>query len=480
MQLSSKQKVMSTLRNNSKGGAPVSVVEFEDFHEDATEQTQVVLNDDKSEETPKNMESTSDVEVLIRDTESHEKREVKAKTTANVYINGTEISVVVSGFYLGQIGADGKVSKSRNGTCDVCSQNCYSSSDEENSTDTFKIEEVDTDSHAHVDLFKRETTCYKMSYSVMPDIPKRGCMNTSRCDSRRTKLKELQRTGDFVGHEQMVEKEMGKSRLAADPDMVASLQIERAVALYFQNNIKYAKIILKLVVKQEQKLKNPGILVGRALNLLTAIYNRQGKFGNAMQCVERANTCLEGQDSPDDKAELHHSYGALITAMPASTQPDTSRATKKEAYEVYERAVDTANNKFKEYLHVKMAELLLESRSKAERTVTLLSKEEVLKAKKHLDFVEGKNLSLGTRIKFLLLRSDQFLYEGKVAMAMEKAQEANGLIQRHGFQLESVPAKNRIEYLSVMQKQDYGNGLEISEYCCTNDDTTDNESAHSE
>ena len=473
---------MSILRNNSKDGAPVCVVEFEDFLENATEQTQVVLNDEHSEETQKNMESTSDVEVMSRDSESHEKLEVTAKTTENLDIkyHGTEISVVVSCFAAVQIGSDGKVSKSRNCTSDVCSQNCYSSSDEENSADTFKIEGVDTSSHAHVDLFKRETTCSKMSHSVMPVIPKRGCMSTSRYDSLITKLKELKWTGDFVGHEQMVEKEMEKLRLAADPDVEVSLQIERAEALYYQNNIKDAKIILKLVVKQEQQLRNPGILVGRALNLLTAIYKRQGKFGNAMQCVERANTCLEGQDSPDDKAELHHSYGALITAMPASTQPDTSRATKKEAYEVYERAVDTANNKFKEYLHVKMAELLLESRSKAERTVTLLSKEEVLKAKKHLDFVEGKNLSLGTRIKFLLLRSDQFLYEGKVAMAMEKAQEANGLIQRHGFQLESVPAKNRIECLSAMLKQDGGNGLGISEYFCTNDDTTDKESAHSE
>ena len=45
-------------------------------------------------------------------------------------------------------------------------------------------------------------------------------------------------------------------------------------------------------------------------------------------------------------------------------------------------------------------------------------------AKKHLDFVESKvadNMALGTRIKLHLLRSDQYLYEDKVAMAMEKA-----------------------------------------------------------
>ena len=39
--------------------------------------------------------------------------------------------------------------------------------------------------------------------------------------------------------------------------MEMSLQIERAMALYFQNNIKDAKKILKIVVKQEKQLKKP-------------------------------------------------------------------------------------------------------------------------------------------------------------------------------------------------------------------------------
>ena len=77
------------------------------------------------------------------------------------------------------------------------------------------------------------------------------------------------------------------------------------------------------MVKQEKQLKNPGILVGRALNLLTAVYKRQKKFGKAMECVERARACLEDQDSANDKAELHHSYGALITAIPAAKELET-------------------------------------------------------------------------------------------------------------------------------------------------------------
>lgn len=211
-----------------KDGAPVSSVV-----EDATEKTRVVLNDDNSEETQMNMESTSDVEVISRDSASQEKLKETAKTTANVEFkyHGTEISVVVSGFAAVQFGSDCKVSKSRNCTCDVCSKNYYSSSDEENSANTFDIEDADADSHAQVDLFKLKTTCSKMSNSVMSIVPKRGCMNTSWHDSVITKLRELQRTGDFVGHKQMFEKQMAELRLAADPDVKVSLQIELAMAL---------------------------------------------------------------------------------------------------------------------------------------------------------------------------------------------------------------------------------------------------------
>ena len=124
-------------------------------------------------------------------------------------------------------------------------------------------------------------------------------------------------TGDFDGHEKLVERQMAKFESAPDSVMEMSLQIQRAMALYYQNNIGDAKKILKTVVEQKKQLKNPGILVGRALNLLTAVYKRQGKFGNAMECVERARACLEGQDSAHDKAELHQSK-AMEKAQGAS------------------------------------------------------------------------------------------------------------------------------------------------------------------
>ena len=67
---------------------------------------------------------------------------------------------------------------------------------------------------------------------------------------------------------------MAKFEAAPDSVMEMSLQIQRAMALYYQNNIGDAKRILKTVVEQKKQLKNPGILVGRALNLLTAVYKR--------------------------------------------------------------------------------------------------------------------------------------------------------------------------------------------------------------
>ena len=380
---------------------------------------------------------------------------IKHGTTSNVDIKkqGNEICIDVSGFSVAQFGSDTK----------GCGKDCYSSSDEESISETLKIPVV--------------------IFSPMPVIQKRGCMITSWYPKIMAKLREKQKIGDFDGHEKMVEILIAKSRSAANFDMEMSLQIERAMALYFQNNIKDAKKILKIVLNHENKLKNPGILVGRALNFLTAVYNHQGKFGNAMQCVERARACLEGQDSANDKAELHHSYGALITAIPAAKAPETVHATKKEAYKSYQMAGHYSDNdEFQEYVHVKMAALLLGSHSSGERMV---DKDDITNAKNHLDFVESKladNESLGTRIPFLLLRSDQYLYEDNVPMAMEKAQEASALIHQHGFKLEFASAKNRIDRLSAMirQENEEWRETEFSFNSVTSDCVAESESTHSD
>ena len=343
-------------------------------------------------------------------------------------------------FLVVQFGSDTKALKVQ--SCKFCHTCCYSSQDEGSDVaDAFKIAEVKADSQAHGNM---------LIYFPVQLTQKCGCMNTDQYSSTMEKLKELRSTGDFHGHEELVKTERAKLDSAPDFDMEMSLQIEKGMVLYFQNNIVGAKKILKIVAKQGRQLKKPGILVGRALNLLTAVYKRQGKFGKAMECVERARACLEGQDSAHDKAELHHSYGALIMALPAAKNPETVETTREEAYKSYQMA---DHYEFQKYHHVKMAALLLESCSRGERIVNFPCKEDVMNAKKHLDFVESKladNESLGTRITFLLLRSDQNRCEHNVAMAMEKAQEASALIHRHGFQLEFAPAKRRIDRLSTM------------------------------
>ncbi|KAL9962892.1 hypothetical protein ACROYT_G032043 [Oculina patagonica] len=357
------------------------------------------------EETQRDTESSSDDEMISINCASHETDEATAKVSQmDIRKKGTEIYIVVSGYPLVQVGSDSKVLKTKSFS---------SSSGEEQNAHMCKIKDVEANSHASFDLFDHETKCTKVIFPAMPVIQKCGCMKTSQYVMLITKLKHLQSMGDFVGHEQMIDKEMAKLRLAADPDMEATLQFERAKALYYQNNIKDAKKILKSVTKQEQQLKNHGILVGRALNLLTAIYKRQGKFGNAIECVTMATTCLEDQDSADDKAELHHSYGALLTALPAAKDPEAYQKTKKEAYKYYGMALN-GHFIFKKYVHVKMAAMLLEFCSNAGRTVSSLSKEDILKAKKHLDFVEFRapdnmSLGIGTKIKLLLLRADQYL-----------------------------------------------------------------------
>ena len=436
---------MANSRNASKNDA--CFTEFKDVSKDLTAQALTLDNTEN---------------IISRSCKSHMKHEPTANV--NIKVQGTELYIDVSGCSVAQFGSDTQALEVQ--SCILCSKNCYSSTDEESEASVaLKIAEVQADSYAHVNM---------LIYSQMPIIPKRGYMNTYQYILIITQLKELQDTGDFAGHEQMVEKQMAKLKTEADSDMEMSLLIERAKALYYQNSIKDAKKILKIVVKQEKQLKNPGILVGRALNLLTAIYKRQKKFGNAMECVERSRTCLEGQDSADDKAELHHSYGALITAMPAAKEPETVRATKEEAYKSYQMAL---RYKSSGYVGVKMAALILESPCIGERYVDFPCKDDVMEAKNHLDSVESwlaDKESLGTQIKFLQLRSDQYRCEHEFAMAMEKAREALTLAHEHEFKLEVASAKSRIDVMSAMMEwQERGFGLSADDYLAESEVTSD-------
>ncbi|PFX34397.1 hypothetical protein AWC38_SpisGene704 [Stylophora pistillata] len=293
--------------------------------------------------------------------------------------------------------------------------------------------------------------------SPMPIISKRGYLNSTEYVLLRVQLKGLQDRGEFERHEKLIQLQLLKM-LAGDVDKEASLKIERAMALYFQNKVKDAKNILKMILKEEQRLENPGILTGRALTLLTAIYKHQGKYGNAMKCVLKANRALEYHDCCDDKAELCHSYGALLNSLPTTNLTQDTQATKEEVYKSYDMACHyTSNEGFKEYVHVKMAAMLLKSCSKAVDSGTSLCKEDVVTAKLHLDFIEfggaADNMTLGTKIKHLLFRSDQHLYEENVAMALEKAHEARELIHRHRFELELISAEKRMNHLSELLKQ---------------------------
>ena len=369
-------------------------------------------------------------------------------------------------------------------------ENCYSSSDEENDSVT-KIQEVEADSHGtQADLtfkFKGKpgsTMIDSPAMLSMPVIAKRGCLNSSRYVLLIAELKELQDRGDFEGHERKIQKQLA-IRSPEDADMQASLQIERAVALYMQNNVQGAKKIAKFVLTLKQQLKNPEILTGRALNLLTSIYKNEKKFGKAMECVKRSTTALEYQDSPVDKAELYQSYGGLIGSVLTVRRPDPtrSRLTREEAYNSYKIAFDFATDPAdREYINVKMAALLLgESHFQKVKSC----KEDIVKAKRHLDFIEfgaaADNMAVGTKIKLLLYRSDQYLYEGNVAMAMEKAQEARMELTKiyDGFERQRVSAKKQIHLLSEILSQEYGIS-QNSEVCLSNGDLAGSERSESE
>ena len=369
------------------------------------------------------------------------------------------LRIEVSGFPIIQNG-------SNNTLCHM-----QTSSDEEKDSVT-KTLDIEEDSRGtQVDLILGQLSSV---HSPMPVIPKRGFMNTSGYILLITKLNDLQDRGKFVAHEQIIREQLAR-RSPEDVDMKTILEIERAKAFYFQNNLKGTKRILKFVLKLEPQLKNPGILMGRALNLLTAVYKRQRKFGNAMRCVQEAQKALELQDSHDDKGELYYSYGALLESLPAV---NITRDTRKiKAYKSYKLACQyTVINR--EYINTKMAALLLKPCSEVANNNTHICKEDVMLAKEHLDLTESRtangNMALGTRIKHLLLRSDQYCFEQNNAMAIEKAEEARVLIQRHGFELELDSAEKRISRLSDIQKIEKGEWLS-SELCSSSENQTESE-----
>ena len=377
------------------------------------------------------------------------------------------LSIKASGFPIIQNGSNNTLCHVQ--TCKCRNKSCLTSSDEGNDS-VIKPLDIEEDSQGiQVDLILVQLSSV---HSPMPVIPKRGCMNNSRYISLMTKLHDLQDNGTFEAHERIIQEELAR-RSPEDVDMKAILEIERAKAFYFQNNLKGTKTILKSVLKRELEMKNPGILTGRALNLLTAVYKRQRKFGNAMRCVEKAQKALELQDSHDDKGELCYTRGALLDSLPA---PNSARDTRKtEAYKSYQRACQYSVNN-NGYINTKMADLLLKPCFEVANNDTDICKEDVMKAKRHLDLTESRtadgNMGLGTRIKYLLLRSDQHYFEQNIAMAVEKAEEAMGLILAHRFELELDSAEKRIRRLSDMQGLEKGEWLS-SESCSSSEDQTD-------
>ena len=356
------------------------------------------------------------------------------------------LCIKISGTKLLKIASEGKVSKGQN------SVNVYSSSDEEEESAS-KNQEIRTKRSRRHPKDKRPSL-NKIIYSLpleMPDVAKQGCLNSSWYICLIAKLKDLQDNGDFEGHERLIQL---TERRAKNTDLRASLKIERAVALYMQGNVKEAKKIAKKVFDLEKQMENPEVLTARALNLLTSIYKTQKKFGNAWTCVQRATTALKYHDSSVDRAELHQSYGGLISSMLALGLCGIS--LKDEAYNSFTIALDCATDPVDmEYTIVKMAKLLLLGSD------DLVSENDVVQAKKLLNSIEhgpdADNLAVGTKINLFLLRSDQYRLEGNVAMAMEKALDVCAFIKNYdGFARHLASAQKQIHRLSEISTPECG------------------------
>ena len=351
--------------------------------------------------------------------------------------SSSEVYICAKGFQIAQIGTSTELNeKTRSSEIESSHQN------QRSDLEPVLTDSVDLWHHGHSKMMLFEVP------RSMPVISKRGCLATRHHKLLLDKLADLQDIGDFQRHEQLVQIFQGSHSRRDDLDVVVSLNIERAKTLYYQNNLKTSKKTLKLVLKQATELKNPGVLLGRASVLLTAVYKREKKFGKAMRFVENASTRLQSEYSPNDIAELYYSYGALISAMPRAKELNTNRTIQQEACTAYEMACNrTEDTRFREYVHTKVAGILLKSDFDAEGM-------RLHQATKHLDSVEfgdkSREMALGTRIKLLALRSDQLCHEGLFAMARDRALQAYKLVKKHEFNLELAAAAERVDRLSAL------------------------------
>ena len=319
-----------------------------------------------------------------------------------------------------------------------------------------KTEYIDEDQPRSSDESQTCTECIRDVEYHIPLIKKHGSLRGNLCETVMKKLEELQDNGRFEAHEDLACNLLDFFTKNKDPDMLASLMIERGVAFYYANDLKMSRKLYRAVIRMGESLTNRNLLQGRAYVQLATAYRYE--FGKAIQYLQKAEELLSHHEPGEDTAELCYYYGVKWLYFYWNSFADRKgrQVFKVRAREYLEQAISNCARderprvqlKKKRYFSLRFAALHLDCGTRAARETRQVSNEDITAAKKHLDFVEyqlSSGLPLGTKIQLLKARSDQYYRQGKLCMAKETAQEALALARRINMNMEIIPLNERIE-----------------------------------
>ena len=306
----------------------------------------------------------------------------------------------------------------------------------------------------------------------LPMITKQGYLNGKQCEEIIEKLVTLQDNGKFKEHETLVIANLKLCREKQNFDMELALLLEQGVAFSYHREFKKSKKLFNSVIikSANHPLRNENLLMARAHYLIVDNYvdrfRKVTEIQSMQECLKKSQLLLQNVDSPQDWAELYYTSGNLglarLSTMPISGRrhAQARRAVQDDAKHNFELAItcckkdprERIQTKLQRYCHLKVAQLLLDTRSTAAlHQQNVVPPERIEEAKQHLDFVEGElgnGMPLGTRVELLQTRCDQFYRQEKFQLAKETAEDAYRIVNcNSGFRIFLDGLQERIKLL---------------------------------
>ena len=273
------------------------------------------------------------------------------------------------------------------------------------------------------------------------------------------KLEELKYNGQFAEHERLATSHLDRYRRpeTTNPDMVANLLLERAVALHYAKKLRESRKLAKDVLKMESSLINSNLLLGRAYGILGTAYRRKG--GKGYRYLEKGVELLSNHESGEETADICYYMGVKLWYFSSISSEDRTKMEtfKRKAKEYLKMSIkyfaeDERPRMFsinRGFVTIRLAATYLECGSPLARLNRGgVKSENIREAKGLLDVVEYQMrgaMPVGAEIQLLKTRADQYYCEGRCQVATEAAKEALRLARRVNMELEIKPLKERIE-----------------------------------